>query len=960
VTHTEDDLWNLLQQANRMPYGAGKTAMVEQVIRHADAGQHTELAFVARMLGTNAYVYGGEPAKSFATFSWCLAEYDQRPQPYHVRHAHNLLWHFKTMVSALTRFPDVPLERTYAVLDDMERRYRAGGHSMHAVYANRHSVAEHIGDFAASDRWYDRWCATPRDDLSDCAGCDPTSKAWHLVDRERDEEAVALAEPVLAGQFSCTEQPQSILGTLLLPYLRTGRLAEARDAHRRAYRLIRGNLADLADIGGHVWFCAVTGNEARGLEIVQRHLDWLDRAPSPYAAMEFASAAGLLLRRLAGGGHGELTVHRRAHGDRPAADVSVGALGAELTELSAGIAARFDARNGTDYQSRRMAERLAAEPMVEYLPLSAVARRRPVPPATVAPDQPAPVVAPAPAELAAPEIPAEGTALELLDVIERYARTNRPGAAWAVLRVLDERYPVRSLTGYEAARRAEARGHERAEREDMAAAEELWRSAAEGYRAAGEQVRAHGALGKVGLALCLSERADEGLPLVEASAAYVGEHGDPSRRASAYSRLGMALLATGRAAEALAQLDRAAAEVEQADDRYLTADVLLRRAHCITALDRTDELPVAVTAALDAARPLGGDVYVAASLLAAATVVEPTEAVKHYDEAVAAARGRLALDARAGRARALLGLDRVDEAVDDLVEVVAACTEQGLVEGAAFTRFELAQAYRRADRALEAAEAAEEAVAALDRLGAQEGADRCRYLLAGIYQELDEDEPALGVYDQLIANLNGFDNLPARGQMLEESGDLLYRKDRDADAAARFADAAHAYRQAELPLDSLRARRRVAIALRWAQDDDGALAALAEADAAAAALPESVAAEPGSVWELAMLGYDATRVLIGAERLDDALPRILKVPQRFRSVEAFAEAVLAELLLGEVLLRLERPGQAEPVLRGVLTGLPRDAEALPQAAWLLGQSLAMQGREDEAAALRDEYGLEDQ
>ncbi|WP_213455741.1 hypothetical protein [Rhizomonospora bruguierae] len=963
MSHTEDELWNLLQQANRMPYGAGKTALVEQVIRHADAGRHEELAFVARMLGTNAYVYGGEPAKSFATFSWCLAEFDQRPQPYHGRHAHNLLWHFKTMVSALTKFPEVPLERTYAVLEDMERRYRDGGHSMHAVFANRHSVAEHIGDAAAADGWYEKWCAAPRDELSDCAGCDPTSKAWHLVNRARDGEAVALAEPVLAGRFTCTEQPQSILATLLLPYLRTGRRDEARDAHRRSYRLIRGDLANLADIGTHVWFCAVTGNEARGLEIVQRHLDWLERAPSPYAAMEFGASAALLLRRLAAGGHGGLTVHRRANGDRPAADLPVEALAEELAGAAAAIAARFDARNGTEYQSRRVTERLGAEPLVDYLPLSAVARRRPGPAASGAGQNDGrPGVGPAEsAEKPAdePEIPAGATALELLDLAEKYARTNRSRAGWAVLRALDERYPESALTGYEAARRADARGHERAESNAMAAAEELWRAAAEGYRAAGDEVRAHGALGKVGLAMCLSERADEGLPMVRAAAAYVTEHGDAGRQASAYGRLGMALLATGRAPDALPELDRAVAEAARADDPYLSADLMLRRAHCLAALDRPEELAAAVAVAREAARPLGGDVHVAAALLAAATAPDAGQAVVIYDEAVTAARGRLELDARAGRARALLAAGRAAEAVDDLVEVVAACTEQGLVEGAAFTRFELAQAYRRAGRPLEAAEAGEEAVAALDRLGAQEGADRCRYLLAGVYQELGEDEAALAGYDRLIENLNGFDNLPTRGQMLEESGDLLYRKDRDAEAARRFAGAAQAYAAAGLPLDVLRARRRAAIALRWAQDAPGSLAALAEADAAAAALPADQAAEPGAVWELAMLGYEAARVLIGAERVEDALPRVLPVPQRFRSVEAFAEAMLAELLLGEVLLRLERPAQAEPVLRGALTGLPRDAEALPQAAWLLAQSLEMQGRAEEAQSVRDEYGLEE-
>src|SRR5262249_9380067 len=163
-----------------------------------------------------------------------------------------------------------------------------GGHSLHAVYRQRWGIAHHVGDATAADEWYARWCAAPRDQNSDCEGCDPGAKATHLVERRRDEEAIALAEPVLARRLTCAERPPpSTAPALLLPSLRTGRLVEAADAHRRAYRAVRGNLADLGSVADHLIFCARTGNEVRGLEIVQRHLGWLSRSPSPWATMRF-------------------------------------------------------------------------------------------------------------------------------------------------------------------------------------------------------------------------------------------------------------------------------------------------------------------------------------------------------------------------------------------------------------------------------------------------------------------------------------------------------------------------------------------------------------------------------------------------------------------------------------------------------------------------------------------------
>ena len=296
MSYTEEQLWDLLGQVYHMPYGSAQIALVEQVVAHADAAHLTELAFAARMQATTSYVYGGEPARAIVTFSWCLAEFDENPTV-HQRYHGTLLWHFKYMVGALTRFPEVPLERTYGVLDDMQRRWLDTGHTLHAVYAHRHFVARHLGDIATAEEYYTKWCTTPRDDLSDCVGCDPSSKASWLARQGRDEEAVALGEPVLAGTLTCSEQPQGMLTNLLLPYVRTGRLEQARDAHRRAYRLHRPNLADLGDVADHIQFCARTGNEARGVEILERHLGWLDRAPSPFAACEVGGGRSHPARR---------------------------------------------------------------------------------------------------------------------------------------------------------------------------------------------------------------------------------------------------------------------------------------------------------------------------------------------------------------------------------------------------------------------------------------------------------------------------------------------------------------------------------------------------------------------------------------------------------------------------------------------------------------------------------------
>jgi tetratricopeptide (TPR) repeat protein len=365
-----DDVQALLSEAAGMPYGEPKSILIERAVREADARHDRELAFQARLDLTTAYQFGGEPVKSFATFSRCLADYDAEPARFGEWRARELLWQFKWIMGDMRKFPEIPLPRVLGALEDMERRFRQAGDLLHAVHAERCRMAWHLGDETGVAEWFHRWRTTPRDELSDCEACDISSQAVILAALGRDEEAVAIADPVVSGRFTCHSQPQGILCTLLPLYVRTGRIDAAADAHRRAYRLVQGKVADLEDFGDHMRFCALTGNETRGLEILRRELPLLDRPPSPDQACRFMAGAAVVLRRLEELGHGHLTVTRAG------VEVPVPELRAEMEAGARAIAARFDARNGNDVYSRRVEDRLAATPMIERLPLAPHARRQ--------------------------------------------------------------------------------------------------------------------------------------------------------------------------------------------------------------------------------------------------------------------------------------------------------------------------------------------------------------------------------------------------------------------------------------------------------------------------------------------------------------------------------------------------------------------------------------------------------
>ncbi|MEV4538644.1 hypothetical protein AB0J82_33180 [Asanoa sp. NPDC049518] len=901
----------MLDQAREMPYGAAQIALLEQAIAHADAQRLTDEAFEARMLATNGYVYGGEHGRSFVTFSWCLSAFDQDLVRYG-GWTHSLLWSFKQMVNGLTGFPEIPLARTADVLDDMERRWRAGGHSPHAVYAYRHLVARHVGDLDAAQGWFERWCTAPRDDLSDCVGCDPTSKADWLAERGHDEEAIALAEPVLAGDLTCTEQPQSIYTTLLLPYLRTGRADAARDAHRRAYRLHRTRLADLAEIADHVTFCAATGNEVLGLEIVERHLDWLERSPTPYATMTFSAAAALVLRRLDTSGRGALTA-----GGRP-----VGAVAEELTARALDLADRFDARNGTDHQSTRVRETLAAAPIETGFQLAVPGSRWAA--STSAAAEPPPPSRPSWTD----PVPATDGPDELLDLAEAAFRTRREDAAFAAWAAFDERYGAGALTDLQRARRTDGTGSRAAADDDDAAAEAAWRQADALYATAGDEARRQVVRGRLGMALLRTGRIDEGRELIEESTGYLVADGAPERLARAHLRLAYAQAATGRIPESVATGRVAQEHAGAVDDPSVLGQILALRAQTLGRLGETEEAEAAAAESRERFRAVGlPDELAHACLLHGVTLRQldrGEEALAAFDEGLAVpcapALRRMVTRQRAGL---LANSARAAEAIAPLAEEIAALTASGDRETVPHTQYELAIAYLNAGRPLDAAEVGEEALAAFDA-AAEPQALAVRDLLVAVYHELSEHESVLAQLSAMADTIAAGDDPEALAQVTERLAEALDRLDRDATAAARFADAAKAWSAAGRPVDVLRTRRRHATSLLWAGQPEPALAALAEADAAAMPLPD----EPHAVWERAMLDYDGARLLDRLDRSDEAIPRAARAAEGFRALGAGTQAGFAGLLHGELLRAAGRPDEAGPVLAAALAQVPDDEPGL--------------------------------
>ncbi|MEV7193713.1 hypothetical protein AB0N81_18180 [Streptomyces sp. NPDC093510] len=507
-----DELYRALQENDQRPYGRTRTVTAEELVDAAERFEDRAALAHALLELQEAYTYGSEPRKSPVVFARLLTLFDERPDVFDERLRHLLFWRFKWVANALRALPEIPLASLRQWQTEMRGRYEKAGLGLQPCYGQAYQLAAHIGEDTALA--YELWAGRTRTPLSDCEACETCERARHHLAAGDDERALNIWEPVLAGDESCQEEPARSVSYALLPLLRTGRTDRARELHLAGYRRCRRVPSMCGEVGRHLEFCALTGNEARGLELLAENRNLFDEVDSPLELFDFLTGVEVLLQR----------VEHLGHGDVPAAGFAgrtwtVAGLRAEVRGRADDLAARFDARNGTTAHAERRRARLDRAPLLEALELTLRTRGlddlAPIAPAA------APTAPTAPTADAAPE--------PLPDLIARARALEEGGhpdadACWARLRALvaargythPDDPAVGPLVRLRADLLADEAG-EAGERDDFATAVALYEEAAGLYDDAGEP--GHAAVSRARALMAGAELPAEGADGTEAKAA---------------------------------------------------------------------------------------------------------------------------------------------------------------------------------------------------------------------------------------------------------------------------------------------------------------------------------------------------------------------------------------------------------------------------------------------------------
>ncbi len=857
MTTTREQIEQGLVQNRETPNGSARNAHAEALAGAAEASGDRALFRETLDNLINAYLYSSESSKILVPFARLLQEYDKDPAAFSEWEAHSLFWQFKWVASAISDSPGIPLESAAGWLDEMERRYRVAGYSERPVREAELWLAHTTGDDERAERAFGRWLAADRDDMSDCQACELNSQGQYAVLHGDDAEALELWKPVLAGDLTCAEEPHRVLATSLLPLLRLGRADDARSHHLRGYRMARGNESLLPTIGKHVEFCALTGNESRGLEILAEHAGHVGPLANVDDQLAFHGGILVLLHRL----------ERMGHGGSPAVPYegtprTVSELYAVLYAGCLDIARRFDTRNGTTRISDRFLERIGREPLLGVLPLGVRSAALP---------RDGAAAVPAPVRL--PDSAVSATVPGFEELVERARRARdlgHPGtdALWAEVGVrLDARPEPEPLVSADLADQralaAARRGDEDAP-ELLTAVRDAYRSLGREERAALAELRLAGVAARAGaspaeiralfrVAARAAEALDPAEPsrtrriaLVELSVIRVesylrsleaphdhdhdGAHGHgevvaeltdfvtayagsaPDLAAEAEEMLGRLALSQGDPDRAVVLLASAAERAAAAGRPWQAVDPLSLRAGVLMSLGRPEEAEAAARSGLEHASEV--------------TDAEAQGAIRLTLADVLLRRGDAVREA-AGHA--LSGAHWFDQA--------------GLTaDGGAQARLMLARAYARDGRTAEAAEVLQSALPDLLEHG-EEQVVSGREFLGDLLRELGESRPAAEQYLLAAEAAKGWENPRPQAHLAHSAAEALAGAGLAFEATAAYERALDLYRlTGDAPVSEVRVLRSLAWLGLREEVTDSAVARARELMAEAARVLETALA----------------------------------------------------------------------------------------------------------------------
>lgn len=286
-------------------------------------------------------VFSGDRLQALVDFPQYLAITERNPA-LAKENLWDTLWMFKWIVEAATEFYQIEKVQILRWFSEFRRMLTVNGYSLRTWYEKR-AIFYQYADRAKMRLDYEDFLHAPKDDMSDGEASELDSVVRFETEIGNREKALKTANEIFSRRLRTEEVPCKTYYILLADALAAGETEKAAEYAAPLRDLCDGQRFQLEPIGTMLCYDALT-DPARGLRFWKKNLPLREGSRNPFLCYWFDRGAARLLEAAAAAG-------------LSCGDMTAGQLAEEAERCranAADLAAKFDARNGSDYFTARL------------------------------------------------------------------------------------------------------------------------------------------------------------------------------------------------------------------------------------------------------------------------------------------------------------------------------------------------------------------------------------------------------------------------------------------------------------------------------------------------------------------------------------------------------------------------------------------------------------------------------
>ena len=333
----------LIQSYRAMQPGDPRMRAIRAAITEAELAKDDAAALQFHHDLIHESVFSGDRYHALVDFPQYLAITHRNPE-LAAEWTHDTLWMFKWIVEASTEFYQIEKKQVLQWFSEFRRELLKNGYSLRSWYDKR-AIFFQFSDRAKMRMDYESFLDAPRDAMSDGKTNDLDTQVRFELQIGNLEKAKAAADEIFRNHLRTEEVPCKTYFALLADAIRRGDLADAEQYAKPLKQLCSGERFQLEPIGMMFCWFALT-DPAEGLLFYTQNKALREGSRNPFLCFWFDRGAARLLRAAADAGselNGQTPDALRAKADALLSDC-------------ADIAAKFDARNGSDYFTKALNE----------------------------------------------------------------------------------------------------------------------------------------------------------------------------------------------------------------------------------------------------------------------------------------------------------------------------------------------------------------------------------------------------------------------------------------------------------------------------------------------------------------------------------------------------------------------------------------------------------------------------